>query len=97
MAKKRGPIGKVESFYIEKQISTKTLEEIATDLDRSIASVRKFVDKHKIKKETKPSPVYDQFARSKGSVVMTENASSMSESKPVKKNILKNSCVTKIK
>jgi len=94
---KKGPIGKVEQFYIESKINEKTTKEIAIDLDRSISSVEKFMKKHKIESKPKRSHVSDQFARSSGTVAMTENASSMSEQTRKRVNKLDRSCTTKIK
>lgn len=94
---KRGPIGKVEAFYIESKISEHSVEEIAIDLDRSIASVEKYMKKNKINQQKPMSPVGQQFARSKGTVVMTENASSMSDHTRKLPNNRDRSCTTKIK
>lgn len=94
---KRGPIGKVESFYIENKINEYSIEEIALDLDRSISSVEKFIKKNKINQTKQMSPVGQQFARSKGTVVMTENASSMSDHTRALPNNRDRSCTTNIK
>jgi len=94
---KKGPIGKVEKFYIESKINEKTIQEIAIDLDRSISSVEKFMKKHKIEPQPKTARVSEQFARSSGTVAMTENASSMSEQTRKAVNNLDRSCTTKIK
>jgi len=94
---KRGPIGKVESFYIENKINEHSIEEIALDLDRSISSVEKFIKKNKINQAKPMPPVGQQFARSKGTVVMTENASSMSDHTRVLPNNRDRTCTTNIK
>jgi len=96
MANKRGPIGKIEAFYIEHNLEEKTIQDIASDLERSVSSVEKFIQKNKITIK-KQSMLSDQFARQKGSVVMTENASMMIDEKKKHKNKLDRSCVTTIK
>lgn len=97
MANKRGPIGKIEAFYIEHNLENKTVEDIASDLERSVSSVEKFIQKNKITPK-KQSMLADQFARQKGSVVMTENASMMiDEKKKHTTNKIDRSCVTTIK
>lgn len=94
---KKGPIGKVEGFYIENNYSTLDVAQIATDLDRPKSSIENYIKKNNLK-ETKPDRITagDQLARRPGIVTMTENASSMSDSKkrltpPTK------SCIVKIK
>jgi hypothetical protein len=94
---KRGPIGKVELFYIENKVNEKSIEEIALDLDRSIDSVNKAIKKNKIEIRPKETVVSQQFVRERGSVIMTENASSMIDSKRSARQKNNNNCVTKIK
>lgn len=95
MANKKGPIGKVEAFYIDNHYRTKSVEDIATDLGRSITSVEKYITKNHVRQ--KPTvTVGDQFSRREGVTIMTENASTMSDSRKSKKPINK-SCVTKIR
>ena len=80
MASKRGPLSKAETFYITEHAKiNKDIQEIASDLDRPIKSIEKCYTKAQ-KDHTSSFTVGDQFAKHKGSVVMTENASSMSDS-----------------
>ena len=96
---KKGPISKIEAFYIESKQRDLSLAEIAVDLDRSVASIEKY-----LKKSVTEAPrqtgakVGDQFARNdRGSVVMTENASQMSDEKRKTGRRISESCVTAIK
>jgi hypothetical protein len=93
---KKGPIGKVEGFYIENHYMSVDTSQLAKDLDRPKASVENYIKKH-VKQGTTTGPkVGDHFARRPGVVTMTENASSMSDSKKRKKPI-STKCVVKIK
>tara|TARA_R110000868_G_scaffold18531_2_gene81315 strand:+ start:70 stop:372 length:303 start_codon:yes stop_codon:yes gene_type:complete len=96
---KKGPISKIEAFYIENNQRDLSIAEIAVDLDRSISSIEKHLKKSVTEAPRQTSvKVGDQFARNdKGSVVMTENASQMSDEK--RKSVVKkpSHCVTKIK
>lgn len=96
MGNKRGPLSKAELFYIEENAkSGKDINDIATDLDRTIKSIEKrFI---KAQKENKSSTTGDQFARRPGVTIMTENASTMSDATRTKKPPSSLSCVTKIK
>ena len=95
---KKGPISKIESFYIDNN-RDKDIAEIAVDLDRSVASIEKYLKKIVTEAPRQTSvKAGDQFARNdRGSVVMTENASQMSDAK--RKSVIKKPthCVTKIK
>ena len=95
---KKGPISKIESFYIDNN-RDKDIAEIAVDLDRSVASIEKYLKKNVTEAPRQTSvKAGDQFARNdRGSVVMTENASQMSDA--VRKTVIKKPthCVTKIK
>lgn len=98
MANKRGPLSKVETFYIEENIkSGKDINEIASDLERAVKSIEKYVTKVQKQLQAKPPITGDQFARRPGVTVMTENASTMSDSTRTKKPQPSLSCVTKIK
>lgn len=98
MASKRGPLSKAETFYItEHAKSGKEISEIAVDLDRPIKSIEKCYTTAQ-KESAKSLTVGEQFAKHKGSIVMTENASTLSDatrrrSLPTKTK----DCVTKIK
>ena len=95
---KKGPISKIESFYIDNN-RDKDIAEIAVDLDRSVASIEKYLKKNVTEAPRQTSvKAGDQFARNdRGSVVMTENASQMSDAK--RNSVIKKptNCVTKIK
>jgi predicted transcriptional regulator len=93
---KKGPIGKVEGFYIENHYETIDISQIASDLDRPKASVENYVKKLVKEGKSVGVKVGDHFARRKGVVTMTENASTMSDSKK-KKTPVSTNCVVKIK
>lgn len=98
MASKRGPLSKAEVFYItEHAKSGKNIQDIATDLDRPAKSIEKCYTQAQ-KSSPNSFTVGNQMARSKGSVVMTENASSMSDvTRKNKRPLPTQSCITKIK
>jgi hypothetical protein len=80
MANKKGPLSKVEVFYIQEHVKLgKDIHGIAADLDRGIKSIERCVTKAQKEFSSKPLTASDQFARTKGSVVMTENASTMGD------------------
>jgi len=93
---KKGPIGKVEGFYIENNYLNVDVSQIASDLDRPKTSVENYIKKFLKDGKKVGSKIGDHFARRPGVVTMTENASTMSDSK--RKKVVKNQkCVTKIK
>lgn len=92
---KKGPIGKVEAFYIDNNYKIMDIAQLACDLDRTIVSIEKYIKENHSRKSS-TMPIGEQFARQKGVTIMTENASTLSDSKRVKKNI-RSSCVIKIK
>ena len=84
MSKKTGKLNKVEKFYIENN-SDKDVSEIAKDLNRSEASVKKHMkttprEKHtsEIRSEETASDLMGRNDR--GSTVMTPAASELSDS-----------------
>jgi hypothetical protein len=99
MANKKGPLSKVEVFYIQEHVKLgKEIHDIAADLDRGIKSIEKCVTKAQKEFAPKPLTAGDQLARTKGSVVMTENASTMGD--VVRKRTLPpktESCITTAK
>lgn len=109
MASKRGPLSKVEIFYVEEHIKIgKNLNDIATDLDRPVKSIEKFAKKlskpsktsQQIKQENVTSPrliAGDQFIKQRGSTIMTENASTISDSRRRSISSKTQNCVTKVK
>ena len=96
MANKRGPLSKVEVFYIQEHAkSGVSLNDIAQDLDRPIKSIEKCY-----KSATKQQAIEQkaQFASHKGSVVMTQNASMLADAKRKNKpNPQSTNCITKIR
>tara|TARA_B100000902_G_C27296523_1_gene910284 strand:+ start:1054 stop:1353 length:300 start_codon:yes stop_codon:yes gene_type:complete len=96
---KKGPIGKVESFYIENHYTVKTSQELAKDLNRNIKTVENFISKI-VQENAKESSMKagDAFAyNNKGSTVMTENASSIADANKKVGPRYNKSCVTNIK
>jgi len=82
MANKKGPLSKSETFYIDEHVkSGKSINDIASDLDRAISSIEKRVVKAKKDNNIKTPTCGDQFARRAGVTIMTENASSMGDVK----------------
>jgi hypothetical protein len=98
MASRRGPLSKAETFYVTEHAKLgKEIQEIATDLDRPIKSIEKCYTKTQ-KENKEVFNVGSQMARHKGSVVMTENASTLSDStRKVQVPTSAQNCVTKIK
>jgi hypothetical protein len=98
---KKGPIGKVESFYIEQNYKNMEIAEIATDLNRPITSVENYIKKHIVKATQTVAAssglkAGDQFVRKDGITIMTENASTIGDAKKIK-STRTNPCITKIK
>ena len=105
---KKGPLTKVDKFYIDNN-SGLTSKELASDLDRSVATIakhRKVKTKHvaSIKKETKSSVVGDLMRNTtasqkrKGVTIMTPAASELSdETKSTQSKINTPSVVHRIK
>lgn len=97
MAKKRGPIGKVEAFYIENNYKHMDIAALAVDLDRPISSIEKYIKTNIVKPTTTNTlKAGDQFVRQGGATIMTENASTIADSRRKKSQKNKN-CITKIK
>lgn len=93
---KKGKLNKVEMYYIDNNYRTLSIADIATDLDRTISSIEKYIKDNLTNKTTSVMKVGDQMSRQNGVVTMTENASVLSDSKRKRKPITKN-CVTRIK
>ena len=61
---KKGPLNKMEKFYIENHVETLTVAELSKELDRSENTVKNYINKlpnkkpkeDKKKKEDKPKP-----------------------------------------
>lgn len=99
MASKRGPLSKAEVFYVtEHAKSGVDINTIALDLDRPIKSIEKCFTKAKKETSSKGLTAGDQFARHKGSVVMTENAATISDARrKVRLTQKTQNCVTQAK
>ena len=94
---KRGPLSKVEIFYIEGHRELEA-EQLAADLTRSVPAIKKYLSDNPIAKgETVMS---QQFAKKDGTVVMTPNASEMADaSRPSRVNGMsasRKNCITSI-
>ena len=91
---KTGPISKVEAFYIEHHYKTDTAQELADLLGRKVETVKTYIKKNLDTRVAKIK-TNDHFARSNGTVVMTETASMRGDFR--KTNTKPKDCVTKIK
>ena len=103
---KTGPLSKAEKFYIENRYSEEMdVDRLCKELDRTKKSVQNFINKNALSKkeeepENKETLLSRQFAKSNGSIVMTPNASVMTDDMRASFNQNKSSrrtCVTKIK
>jgi hypothetical protein len=95
---KKGPIGKVEGFYIENNYRLIDISQLASDLDRPKSSIENYIKKNLKNKKPSGTTVGEHLARRPGVVTMTENASTMSDSS--RKSVgtpRTRSCTTKIK
>jgi hypothetical protein len=108
MANKRGPLSKIEIFYILEHVKIgKDINDIALDLDRPIKSIEKYIKKSQPSKSSQQaqqanttSPrltAGDQFIKRGGTVVMTENASTISDSRKKSISSKNQSCITKVR
>ena len=96
---KKGPLGKAETFYIDHNYQLMTADDIASDLDRTVRSVENYIKKNHSTKKKKSGPtVMDQMSSNdKGSVVMTENASSIVDARKKIVNNLPSDRVARIR
>lgn len=95
---KKGPLGKTERFYIKHKYKDVTVEDLAADLDRPISVVRACVETCKTEDiENEVFNVQNQFHHHKGATVMTENASTLSDTIKKTGKTSRQPCVTKIK
>lgn len=100
---KKGPLGKTEVFYIKHHYKLMSLEDLCKELDRAKSLVNSCIEKCK-KEEDASTPLNasNLFVKNnKGSVIMTENASSLSDdlkkSKVKRNSLQKKERFTKIK
>lgn len=83
---KKGPLGKVEKFYIENN-QEKSIEDLSKDLNRAKSAVKAFWEKCERKSkntdvvtESKTQThIASQIPSSNGSTIMTENGSMLSD------------------
>jgi hypothetical protein len=99
MPRKKGPLSKAETFYIEQHVKLgSTIDVIAHDLDRTQQSIEEAFNKIQTQHAANSRvTVGTQMARQAGVTIMTENASTMSDSTRKKtKNTIQN-CISIIK
>jgi hypothetical protein len=78
---KRGPLSKIEKFYIEENVDM-TIDELAEELDRAKSVVKAYSDKcqRKQKIAEKSTPLSENIVSNKmGSTVMTETGSMLGD------------------
>lgn len=75
---KKGPLSKIEKFYIEHNHNNMTVEDFCKTLDRAKGIVKKYVTECK-EAEDSGKPDMSGFAHYKGSTVMTQVASEKSD------------------
>jgi hypothetical protein len=103
---KRGPLSKIEKFYIENNCDV-DLDVLSSDLDRAKSVVKAYASKcQKKKKNTEdtkqkkePTHLASQIPSSRGSTVMTENGSTISDDFRKKSQFLgkRSECTTSIR
>ncbi len=77
---KRGPLSKIEKFYIEKNLEL-GIDNLSSDLDRAKSVVRAYSEKCRPKIKTKDTPLNQQIvSNGQGSTIMTENGSMLADS-----------------
>lgn len=79
MATKKGPLGKVEIYWIEGHRKDSDAHQLARDLNRNLKIIQAYLEENEVPKGE--SIVSQQFAKKNGTVVMTENASQMTDAK----------------
>tara|TARA_B100001123_G_C15297522_1_gene1019779 strand:- start:1869 stop:2189 length:321 start_codon:yes stop_codon:yes gene_type:complete len=97
---KKGPLGKAEVFYVKEHYKDLDEKEIAKELDRPIATIRKQVEKFvkENPKEARLGSAGSQMARRDGIVTMTGNASAAADDSRARRTSSRVSrCVTTIK
>lgn len=77
---KRGPLSKIEKFYIANNFESMTVDDMAKDLDRAKSVVKAYSDRCTPKVQEKETPLSNQiFSNKRGSTVMTQNGSMLSD------------------
>lgn len=75
---KKGPLSKVEKFFIENNYKEMDVEQLCKEMGRTKGVVEKCVAEINVTQSKKFSAIDSQFARNdKGATVMTPNASQM--------------------
>tara|TARA_B100001939_G_C16556626_1_gene452557 strand:+ start:82 stop:381 length:300 start_codon:yes stop_codon:yes gene_type:complete len=97
---KRGPLSKIEKFYIEQNLDL-GVEKLASDLDRAKSVVTAYASKCDPPVQKEKTELSEQiFSNKRGSTVMTENGSMLSDdfrSKSFSKQRKRPNCVDTIK
>ena len=94
---KKGPLGKAETFYIDNHYETVDAVDLATELDRTVSAVKKYIKKCVDNKSSSAMKAGEHFNSKRGSTVMTENASTIADENKSVSTPRQNHCVTKIK
>jgi hypothetical protein len=77
---KRGPLSKIEKFYIENNFESMSVDDMAKDLDRAKSVVKAFANRCTPKVQEKETPLSQQiFSNKRGSTIMTENGSVLAD------------------
>ena len=92
---KKGPLGKAEMFYVEHHCSQMEAKDIATELDRPIATVKRHIETVQTG-ESSTISAGASMARQDGVVTMTETSSSLSDAKRKMRGKLREDCVVEI-
>jgi hypothetical protein len=96
---KKGPLGKAEEFYIQHHYKEHNIDDICKELDRAKSLVKRHVTRCKDKEENEDVlTAGKQFAYSKGSTIMTQNASQLSDdARSINMTSRQENCTTRIK
>ncbi len=98
---KRGPLSKIEKFYIENNFETLSVDEMSKDLDRAKSVVKAFAGRCTPKVQKQETPLSNQIVSNKrGSTVMTQNGSVLADElrpKFTKKSRVRPDSTTRIK
>ena len=79
---KKGPLGKAEQFYIKEQYKEMSVDDICKELDRAKTLIKRHITKCKKQEDDEAEKAFtagSQFGIRNGTVVMTQNASQMSD------------------
>ena len=97
---KRGPLSKIEKFYIEQNLEL-GVDKLASELDRAKSTVKAYASKCDPPVQKKETELSEQiFSNKRGSTVMTENGSTLSDdfrNKRLKQEAKRPNCVAPIK